>query len=161
MYNFIQTIQVDQPSFFVKDLFLNSFGVNPPTYPKHFILFAKGDHGAVYPIGYTNFLYHQEVYLGGGMCIDSHLLRRLPKSVLSELRQAGGVAHFMLNSAIQQLNDCIAIFGYVGNAMAERVDFAVGFVATEYPHVIVYWKQSLPPTQQQILIDKIAQLGPF
>ncbi|MBK6806075.1 MAG: hypothetical protein IPG84_15110 [Betaproteobacteria bacterium] len=59
------------------------------------------------------------------------------------------------------LTDAIALFGYVGEPRAERVDLRSGYERTGYPHVIVCWQRELPAAEREVLLSRVAALGPF
>jgi len=112
-------------------------------------------------MGYCHFHKQGEVYLGGGMCIDSRAYRRLPADSRREIRRGGGIAYQVLKYAVGQLDDCAAVFGYVGDRRAESVDLKVGFRHTGVPHLIVMWKRKLDERRKQEIIREIAEVGPF
>ena len=74
---------------------------------------------------------------------------------------AGGLAQMMMAAAERELDDCVAWFGYCGDAKALAVDLRAGYVETNRRHVIVKWFDAPPPAGQQRLIDEIAKIGPF
>ena len=67
----------------------------------------------------------------------------------------------MLSESVKLLTDCDAVFGYVGHPGAYKIDLAVGFQQTQHRHLIVYWKKSLDPEQQQHIIQQAFEFGPF
>jgi len=142
-------------------LFQRSFQASIPDFPKHFVLVASEPSGRVLTLGYVHFTAADNLYLGGGMCVNTRALKWLPRSIRQQLNQQGGVAFTMLSSAVAQLDHCDAVFGYVGHQGAYRIDLAVGFEQTRYPHLIVYWKTDLDPDKQQAIIEQAHQFGPF
>lgn len=157
----INLVEVAEASALAGPLFKKSFNAPVPNFPKHFILMASTDTGKNLTLGYVHFTKHQNMYLGGGMCVNTQALRLLPKPLRGTLNQQGGVAYTMLSEAVKQLNDCDAVFGYVGHKGAYRIDLAVGFEQTEYQHLIVYWKKQLTTEQQQQIVQVAYNVGPF
>ncbi len=143
------------------DLFKRSFNDNIPDFPKHLVLLAIGQAGQALTLGYVHFTKHQNMYLGGGMCVNTRALRLLPKASRTELTRQGGVAYTMLSMSVDLLNDCDAVFGYVGHTGAYKIDLAVGFKQTQHQHLIVYWKNELTTAQQQATIQEAYEFGPF
>lgn len=157
----IKLIEVDDATSLAGELFQKSFNDVIPNFPKHFVLIAENKKKQNLTLGYVHFTKHENIYLGGGMCVDFHSLRLVPKEIRKLLNQQGGVAFTMLSEAVKQLNDCEAVFGYVGHKGAYKVDLAVGFEQTIHEHLIVYWKQDLKQQQKQQIIEKAYKCGPF
>jgi hypothetical protein len=157
----INLIEVAEASALAGNLFKKSFNAPIPDFPKHFILMASSDIGKNLTLGYVHFTKHLDMYLGGGMCVNTHALRLLPKPMRSQLTQQGGVAFTMLSESVKILTDCAAVFGYVGHKGAYKIDLAVGFEQTQHQHLIVYWKKQLPEPQQQAIIQQAFEFGPF
>src|SRR4029079_14040808 len=111
-------------------------------------------------IGYIHYAKLDDVYLGGGMCIDERVFRRLPTERREHLKQAGGIAEQMLRYTTAALADANAIFGYVGDTLAERVDLRAGFEHTGTEHLIVFWPRLLPVEEQRAIIARVARVGP-
>jgi hypothetical protein len=95
------------------------------------------------------------------MCIDDRVLRRLPPDQRIKLKAAGGIAEQMLRYTFADLADASAIFGYVGDKRAERVDLRAGFQHTGIKHLIVFWPGQLSESEQRVLVDRVAKVGPF
>ena len=143
------------------DLFRRLFHFSPPDYPRHFVAAYEPRDGDPLTLGYIHFTPHKTVYLCGGMAFDERLYRRLPAADRQALRALGGVAHLMHERTRPALADAEAIFGYVGDLKAERVDLRSGFVHTGHKHLIVVWMRDLPPDRLQELVEEIRALGPF
>ncbi len=157
----INLIEVDDAAPMAGALFKRAFNDQIPDFPKHFILTATNEQGQALTLGYVHFTQHHNMYLGGGMCVNSRALRQLPQFLRAELTAQGGVAFYMLSAAVKKLNDCDAVFGYVGHKGAYKIDLAVGFEQTEHQHLIVYWKTELDQTQKQNIIHIAHEFGPF
>lgn len=157
----VDVIEVDDARGPAGALFEKAFDAPIPDQPRHFVLRAQtGDAGPV-TLGYVHFTRVEDFYLGGGMCVDSRAIRRLPKTVRKALAEQGGAAYSMLSRAVDELNDCDAVFGHVGHRLAYRIDLAVGFEPTRYPHLIVYWKRALDAAAQERIVEAANRQGPF
>ncbi len=157
----IHLLEVADAEPLAGDLFFRSFNDVIPNFPKHFVLLATDDKGQSLTLGYVHFTKHENMYLGGGMCVNTRALRHLPKSLRAQLNKHGGVAFTMLSESVKLLHDCDAVFGYVGHKGAYKIDLAVGFQQTAHQHLIVYWKQALNSDQQQKIIQTAFDFGPF
>jgi hypothetical protein len=143
------------------DLFRRVFKCDPPDYPRHFVAVYEPDAGEALPLGYIHFTPHGAAYLCGGMAFDERLYRLLPAADRKALRVLGGVAHLMHERTRPALADAEAIFGYVGDLKAERVDLRSGFVHTGHKHLIVTWLRDLAPARRTALVEEIRAMGPF
>lgn len=145
----------------IGDLFRRVFHHPPPDHPVHFITSLKATDGWL-PVGYCHFTALEDCYLGGGMCFDERIFRRLSAPERAEIRRLGGIARFTLRSALAHLVDKAAVFGYVGDKRAERIDRSLGFEPTGYPKLLVRWNRSPPSVRaRKSLIDRVGALGPF
>jgi hypothetical protein len=155
-----RVVEVDDAEAYAGGLFRRCFRTAPPDSPRHYV--ARVDVGGKErTIGYVHYSCLDELCLCGGMCIDDRVFRRLPSERRSRLKAAGGIAEQMLRYTFADLGDAKAIFGYVGDKRAERVDLRAGFQHTEYKHLIVYWPNRVPEIEQRALIERVAKLGPF
>src|SRR5690606_21940535 len=103
-----------------------------------------------------------DILLGGGACTDDRLLRRLPAAQRAVLRAAGGVYHHALTRSVALFAPRYpAIFGYCGDALAERVDLSVGFRPTGHEHLLVYFTRPLAEPAKARLIAQAHAIGPF
>jgi hypothetical protein len=112
-------------------------------------------------VGFCNWIKHDEVYLEGGLCVAPTFYRRLPREELRECAAAGGIAQLLMEAAALELTDCKAWFAHCGDAKALAVVRRVGFVPTEYEHVIVKWFAELPEPDRRRLAERVARIGPF
>ena len=157
----INLLEVDDAEPFAGPLFMRSFNHQLPNIPKHFVLLANNDQGRTLTLGYVHFTQYLNMYLGGGMCVNSSALRHISKQMRAQMNEQGGVAFYMLSEAVKMLKDCDAIFGYVGHKGAYKIDLAVGFEQTKHQQLIVYWKTKLSQAQQQQVIQTAHEFGPF
>ena len=112
-------------------------------------------------VGFCNFIKYKDVYLEGGLAVQKNFYRRLPKAQFSVCSRRGGIAQIMMETAATQLTDCVAWFGYCGDAKALQVDLRAGFVQTEHPYIIVKWMRALPATEMRTWIDDVTRIGLF
>ncbi len=146
----------------IGDLFRRVFNNPPPDYPVHFVAFLTRPGGDPVPVGYCHFTALEDCYLGGGMCFDERVFRRLSAAERADVRRLGGVARFTLGTALERLRDKAAVFGYVGDKRAERIDLSLGFEPTGHPKLLVHWQRpSLPPDVKRRLIEIAHAAGPF
>jgi hypothetical protein len=153
-------VEVDDVETHAGDLFRRSFRAEPPATPHHYVARAAID-GQMRTIGYVHYERLDDMYLCGGMCMDERAFRRLSAEQRAALRAAGGVAEQMLRCTFAKLAHAKAIFGYVGDRRAERVDLRVGFRHTGLPHLIVHWPAPLPASERRARVARVARLGPF
>ena len=153
-------VEVDDVEPYAGALFRRCFRMAPPAMPRHFVARVDVD-GEQRTIGYIHYSKLDDVYLGGGMCIDERVFRRLPAARRESLKRAGGIAEQMLRHTTASLSNAKAIFGYVGDKRAEKVDLRAGFEHTGAAHLIVFWPRPLPRADRQAVVARVAQLGPF
>ena len=179
MRSFMDAVSVvDFPNarYFAEDLFRESFNSDFPTPPMlstsagvqeaartwhQYVAFYKWSETHIEPVGFCNWIRHDDVYLEGGMCVRRNFYRRLPKDQWAQCKQLGGIAQIVMETAATELNDAQAWFGYCGDKKAFIVDSRVGYVPTRHSFLIVKWYRDLSMSQKQALEDKIAVLGPF
>jgi hypothetical protein len=156
------TIEVDDPNPLAGDLFKRRFGHDIPDYPRHFVLMyddlAGSDRRAV---AYVHQMPHNEVYLGGGMCVDESAYRAFPKWLFAEVRREGGLATIVTRDSIALLGDSPAAFGHVGEPRAREADLRTGYVDTGRPHLMVFWRKELPAAEKARLIEMVDAFGAF
>jgi peptidoglycan/xylan/chitin deacetylase (PgdA/CDA1 family) len=155
----------DGADFLVGDLFRRRFGAPAaPDYPRHFVAFYKREPFTLEPIGYVHQTPWEQCYLTGGLVVDNQLIRRMPEEHRAVIwGQGGGVAEQLLRQSFKRVTPSSkAIWGYVGDPRAEKVDLRVGFVHTGHPFLMVIWNESIvSPLEKEQLVEKAAALGPF
>lgn len=141
-------------------LFERRFGDPLPDFPHHVV--ARADALDSAPLAYIHFTAHGRALLGGGACVDSRALKRLDRATRAALKREGGAYAATLRWAIANFSgSCDAVFGYCGDALAERVDLAVGFEKTGHPRVLVKWNRDIAPDDADRLLAEIVALGAF
>ena len=157
----IHLLEVDDAEPLAGEIFKRSFNQSIPNFPKHFVLLATNEHSQSITLGYVHFTQFQNFYLCGGMCVNTRALRHLPKHIRKQLSELGGVAYHMLSNSINSLNDCDVIFGHVGHKGAYKIDLAVGFIETDYKHLLAYWKTELSEEEKNKVIRTARAFEPF
>lgn len=143
-------------------IFRKKYRMPAPDFPHHVIAFATRPDGRRVPLAYLHCTDLGEIMLGGGVCVDSRELGKLPGESRAAIRAAGGLYRMALEWSMRYFGPRTkAIFGYCGNALAERIDLAAGFSKTPHPHLLVYFTRDLPPQEQHRLIERAHSQGPF
>ena len=142
----------------IGELFRRHFRADPPDFPIHYVSFYRASDA---PIGYVHYTPFDDGYLCGGLVIDSRLYREIPEAHRNAIREAGGVAEHLMATTFPRLPNATAIWGYVGDVKAERVDLRVGFRHTEHPYVMVCWMRELAPDEKARRLERVIALGPF
>jgi len=153
--------EVSNAEFYIGDLFRRRFGGDPPGYPRHFVAFYRASRETYQAVGYVNYLRHEDCVLCGGLVIDDRLYRKMAPEHRKLIKEAGGIAEIVLRSSFARLRDFPAIWGYVGNKLAEAVDLRAGFIHTYHQHVMVVWNHELSNEEKNARIERIVALGPF
>lgn len=153
--------EVSDAEFFVGDLFRRRFHCDPPSYPRSFVAFYQPMRGRLEAVGFVHYLIHDDSYLCGGLVIDERRYRQMPAEHRKVIKAAGGIAEKLLRATFARLTDAPAIWGYVGDALAEKVDLRAGFRHTTHPHIMVYWSKELTDEEKERRLAKVVTLGPF
>jgi hypothetical protein len=77
------------------------------------------------------------------------------------IKDAGGISEQLLRVTFARLADAPAIWGYVGDPLAEKVDLRAGFRHTNHQHIMVYWNKELSAEEKEQRLAKVVALGPF
>jgi hypothetical protein len=142
-------------------LFLRRYRQGAPDFPHHVVAFWCSDGGQI-PVCYIHFTAQESSLLGGGAVVDERALRRMPASLRTAIRAAGGMYKYTLAWSMRHFaSHCDAIFGYCGDALAERVDLSLGFAKTGHQHLLVYWTRELELEKQRELIARAHAVGAF
>lgn len=112
-------------------------------------------------VGFANWIKFRNAYLGGALCVKRNFYRRLPREHFAECNRRGGIAQMIMEFGDRILTDCDGWFAYCGDTKSLRVNARVGFVATEYPYILVKWVKPPDESVRRALIDEVAALGPF
>ena len=143
-------------------LFRRKYRRDIPEFPHHVVAYATPPGAAEQPLCYVHFTDCGDLLLGGGACTDDRLLRRLDAGQREALRAAGGAYQHALAWSVRHFAPRFAaIFGYCGDALAARVDRAVGFIDAGLPHLLVYWTREVEPHRRAQMIAKAHSFAPF
>ena len=161
--DFLQVSEVDNACLFISELFQRKFHSVPPDFPRHFVAFYKPDPDSkqVTPLGYVHQTPYMNCYLCGGLVIDDRIYRTMSPQQRKIIRNQGGIAELLLRYSFSKLGNTKAIWGYVGDPKAEKVDLRVGFTHTKVKPIMVCWKQQLAEDEKDALLKKIVLIGPF
>jgi hypothetical protein len=159
---FLTISEVDAGGFFVDELFQRKFGSAAPRDAHHVVAFHKRAPQQLRVLGYAHFLPFGDIMLVGGVCTDGAAFESMSAAEREAIRAAGGVYFNVLRYAFARFaGRCEAYFGYCGDARAETVNLAAGFVRTPHPHLLVNFHKPLHEVMQRALIAKAAAIGPF
>lgn len=157
----LRIAEVDDGRAIAGGLFRSRFHHDPPDEPHHVVTcLAQGSQSR--PVCYIHFRPQGDLLLGGGACVDLRVMRRMPSAMRSSIRARGGLYQLSLAWSLEHFAGRYkAVFGYCGDALAERVDRAVGFVDTGHTHLLVYWLHHCDVAERARLIAKAHAVGPF
>lgn len=143
-------------------LFQRRYGSPAPDFPHHVTAWFVDSVNERHLACYIHFTAQGELLLGGGACVDPRVMRCMPGSLRESIRARGGLYQLSLAWSLEHFADRYkAVFGYCGDALAERVDRAVGFVDTGHAHLLVYWLSDCDASTRSRLIAEAHAVGPF
>jgi hypothetical protein len=157
----IRIEEVSDAEFFIGDLFRRRFHGDPPNYPRHFVAFYQPVRSQLEAVGFVHYLAHEDSYLCGGLVIDERRYRQMPAEHRKAIKAAGGIAEKLLRVTFARLANAPAIWGYVGDPLAEKVDLRAGFRHTAHQHIMVLWNKELSPEEKEQRLARVVALGPF
>lgn len=133
-----------------------------PDFPHHIVAYYRASDGAEVPACYIHFTDCGDILLGGGACVDDRVLRKMSSDERDALRTVGGIYQFALTWSVRHFSDRFAaVFGYCGDALAERVDRAAGFESTVYDRLLVYWTREVDAERRHRMVEKAQAFTPF
>ena len=133
----------------------------PPQNWRQYVAVYRWPDGREETVGFCNWIRAGDAYLEGGMCVRENVYRRMPRGHFREIRERGGIAQMMMETAARELNDAVAWFGFCGDAKAMAVDLRAGYTPTRHKHLIVKWFREIPDEERAKLVDSVARIGPF
>ncbi|WP_300614786.1 hypothetical protein [Dokdonella sp.] len=144
------------------ELFMRRFGHPTPTWGHHVIAFRHDADGGEAPVCYVHFTPVDGILLGGGACVDNRAMRSMTPAERAAIRAGGGLYRLTLDWAVRHFAPTYpAIFGYCGDALAERVDREAGFEPTGHARLLVHWTRDVAPAERERLIAQAHAIGPF
>jgi len=159
---FILIEEVQGGPAFASELFQRKYRLPVPEFPHHVVAFFRNADGSCVPACYVHFTDCGDLILGGGASTDDRVLRRMGAAQRVAVREAGGLYLHTLKWSLRYFGSRVsAIFGYCGDALAERVDLAVGFEPTRHPHLLVYWTRDIDEKKRNQLVAKAHSFEPF
>jgi hypothetical protein len=145
-----------------EQLFRRRFGDAPPSFPHHVVTFHVTPAMGEEALCYIHFTAMDGLMLGGGAVVDNRAMRRLDPVLREKIRRQGGLYRLTLAWAVRHFAPSHdAIFGYCGDALAERIDLDVGFVRTAHPHLLVYWAREIDAARRSELVARAHEVRPF
>lgn len=94
--------------------------------------------------------------------MDKRAMRTMVPALREAIRAGGGLYRMTLEWAVRHFAPSYkAIFGYCGDALAERVDLSAGFRRTHHAHLLVYWTRELANNERERLIAQAHAFGAF
>jgi hypothetical protein len=159
--DFIRVEATDAVPDAAQALFRRKYGRDIPDFPHHVVAYLCSAE-ALQPLCYVHFTDCGDILLGGGACSDDRLMRRMSEPQRADVRAAGGLYQYALSWSVRHFAPHFeAIFGYCGDALAERVDRAVGFESTPHEHLLVYWTRPSDARKRRWMIEKAHSFAPF
>lgn len=153
--------ELDSPDV-ARYVFARVFGHPPPLDGHHMCMFLHDVNHVEHVACYIHFRPRGEILLGGGACVDTRMMRQMPAALRREIRFQGGLYQLTLRWALKHFAARYkAIFGYCGDALAERADRAEGFVDTGHEHLLVNWLADCDAATRRRLIAEAHAVGPF
>ena len=143
-------------------LFQRKYQRAVPDFPHHVVASYRAEHGETPLLCYIHFTDCGDILLGGGACVDDRVLRRMTVAQRDLIRDAGGIYQHALRWSVGCFAPRFAaIFGYCGDALAERIDRAVGFESTAHEHLLAYWTREVDARRRRQMVEKAHSFTPF
>jgi hypothetical protein len=142
-------------------LFRRKYQRGVPDFPHHVVATFRGSVEAPL-VCYIHFTDCGDILLGGGACVDDRVLRQMSLEQRDLIRAAGGIYQHALRWSVRHFAPRFAaIFGCCGDALAERIDRAVGFQSTRHDKLLVYWTRDSDERQRRQMVEKANSFAPF
>ncbi|MGB0134651.1 hypothetical protein [Dokdonella sp.] len=160
--DFIVVNEADRGPSFAADVFLRKYRLPVPEFPHHVLAWFREGDGRFSVACYIHFTDCGDILLGGGACTDDRVLRRMSREQRDCIRASGGLYLHTLKWALRHFGARYsAVFGYCGDALAERVDRAAGFESTRHDHLLVYWTREVDQALRKQMVAKANSFIPF
>ncbi|HMM57624.1 MAG: hypothetical protein DYH18_07775 [Xanthomonadales bacterium PRO7] len=159
--DFIEVRESEDAPAALESLFKRKYSRALPQFPHHVAAYYRSA-GAEVPVCYVHFTDCGDILLGGGACVDNRVLRNMGVDERDAVHATGGLYHHVLAWSVRHFAPRFAaIFGYCGDALAERVDRAVGFQPTAHERLLVYWTRDADARRRGHMIEKANAFVPF
>jgi len=160
--DFIALQETEDVPAAAEPLFQRKYQRAVPDFPHHVVASYSSAQGVSPLVCYIHFTDCGDILLGGGACVDDRVLRQMSVAERDLIRAAGGIYQHALRWSVQHFAPRFgAIFGYCGDALAERIDRAVGFQSTMHDHLLVYWTRNEDARRRRQMIEKANSFAPF
>jgi hypothetical protein len=160
--DFISVEETPEVPDVAESLFQRKYQRSVPEFPHHVVAFYRTSDCAQSLVCYVHFTDCGDILLGGGACVDDRVLRQMTLAQRDAVRAAGGIYQHALQWSVRHFAPRFAaIFGYCGDALAERIDRAVGFESTPHDHLLVYWTRASDDRSRRQMIAKANSFAPF
>jgi hypothetical protein len=159
---FISIRCLDETDAAMNALFQRKFRADSPEFPLHIVAYVRDAEGLQTLCFYSHITDCGDLALGGGVCSDERVLRRLTSPQRDALREAGGIYRHTIDWFVTQFCDRFpALFVYVGDRLSERVLRSAGFESTSVDRLLVRWLQDPSDRRRQQLVAKAKSFIPF
>jgi hypothetical protein len=160
--DFIILEEVEHGPAFAGRMFERKYRLPLPEFPHHIVGFYRTADATLVPVCYLHCTDCGDLMLGGGVCADERVMRRMQPDQRAAIRASGGLYLHALKWSMRHFESrCDAIFAFCGDALAERVDRAAGFESTEHGRLLVYYTRPLEANRRRQLVAKAHSFGPF
>jgi len=160
--NFLAVDETPDIPAAAEPLFQRKYRRSVPDFPHHVVATYRRAAAEPQLACYIHFTDCGDILLGGGACVDERVLRRMTAAERATVHAAGGIYQHALHWAVRKFAPRFsAIFGYCGNALAERIDRAVGFEPTVHAHLLVYFTREVDARRRHQMIEKANSFAPF
>lgn len=160
--DFIIVNEAERGPAFAAAVFQRKYKLPVPEFPHHVIACFHEADDRFSVACYIHFTDCGDILLGGGACTDDRVLRRMSTEQRDCIRASGGLYLHTLKWALRHFGERFsAVFGYCGDALAERVDRAAGFESTQHDHLLVYWTREVDPRLRAQMVAKANSFVPF
>jgi hypothetical protein len=143
-------------------LFRRTFGVSPPTVPRHFVALYRAGTSDLRVGAYIHYMAFRDFgWLCGGLCVDGGFYGSASPELGECVKAMGGLGEIVLRDTFSRLTDRHAIFGYCGDARQWQHDLNIGFVPAGPPRMLVRWTRPASEAERETMIEAVRAIGPF
>jgi hypothetical protein len=157
----IRVEAVDDCAFYVRDVFEQHFGGDPPDFPWHFVALYKASRNCFVAVGYLHCSQVGDLCLCGGLVHDERAMRRMPAPHQAALRGPGGVDARLLDKASRHFAHMPALWATVGDDAMRETFRRARFEDAPAPHLMVRWHADVGQARRDDLLARVIDIGPF